>query len=126
MRLTLQASKAEFYAFVRGCSIGLGAVSMAKDLHHDLKLVVRTDSSAAKGIGSRRGVGKVRHLHTPCLWVQQRVFRKEVSIEKIPGPSNVADMGTKPLAANDMMKNLEASGISFRQGTHKLALKAAA
>ena len=52
----------EFYAFVRGCSIGLVAVSMAEDLHYDLRLVVRTDSSAAKGIGSRRGVGKVRHV----------------------------------------------------------------
>ena len=98
---------------------------MAKDLHRDLKLVVRTDSSAAKGIGSRRGVGKVRHLHTPCLWVQQRVFRKEITIEKIPGTSNVADMGTKPLAAADMMKNLAMCGISFRDGKHRLALKAA-
>ena len=42
--LATSVGEAEFYAFVRGCSIGLGAVSMAKDLHRDLKLVVRTDS----------------------------------------------------------------------------------
>ena len=65
--LATSVGEAEFYAFVRGCSIGLGAVSAAKDLHRDLKLVVRTDSSATKGIGSRRGVGKVRHLHTMSM-----------------------------------------------------------
>ena len=113
------------YAFVRGCSIGLGAVSMAKDLGRTLRLVIRTDSSAAKGISTRRGVGKVRHLHTPCLWVQQRIFRKDLTVEKVAGPQNVADLGTKPLASADMHRYLSMCGISFRSGRHGLALRAA-
>ena len=117
--------EAEFYAFVRGCSIGLGAVSMAKDLGQSMRLVVRTDSSAAKGIASRRGVGKVRHLHTPCLWVQQRVFRRDLAVEKVAGPLNVADLGTKPLAAAEMHTFLARCGISFKEGRHGLALRAA-
>ena len=98
---------------------------MTKDLGYDSKLVIKTDSSAAKGIGSRRGVGKLRHLHTACLWVQRRLFRREVSIDKILGPSNVADMGTKPLAAADTIKHLTFSGIGFRDGRHSLDLKTA-
>ena len=123
--IATSVGEAEFYAFVRGCSIGLGAISMARDLGQTCKLVLRTDSSAAKGISSRRGVGKVRHLHTPCLWVQQRVFKKELAVEKVPGPENVADMGTKPLNAAEIEKNLRQCGIYFKGGRHHLALRAA-
>ena len=98
---------------------------MAKDLGQNLKLVIRTDSSAAKGIAGRWGVGKVRHLHTPTLWVQQRVFRKDLAVEKVAGPANVADLGTKPLAAADMHRCLTQCGICFRDGRHGLALDAA-
>ena len=97
---------------------------MAKDLGRTLRLVIKTDSSAAKGIASRRGVGKVRHLHTPCLWVQQRIFRRDLSVEKVPGPQNVADLGTKPVAAADMHRMLTMCGVSFRGGRHDLALRA--
>ena len=85
---------------------------MTKDLGYDFKLVIKTDSSAAKGIGSRRGVGKLRHLQTTCLWVQQRVFRKEVSAGKILGLSNLIHMRTRPLAADDMIEHLTC-GIGF-------------
>ena len=98
---------------------------MAKDLGQSMGLVVRTDSSAAKGIASRRGVSKVRHLHTPCLWVQQRVFRRDLTVEKVAGPLNVADLGTKPLAAAEMHTFLARCGISFKEGRHGLALRAA-
>ena len=113
--IATSVGEAEFYAFVRGCSIGLGAIAMSKDLGRSFKLVIRTDSSAAKGIATRRGVGKVRHLHTPCLWVQQRVFRKDLSVEKIPGPQNVADLGTKPLAATEMHRMLQMCGIVLKK-----------
>ena len=122
--IATSVGEAEFYAFVRGCSIGLGAVSMVRDLGRQLRLVIRTDSTAAKGIASRRGAGKVRHIHTPTLWVQQRVFRKDLSVEKVAGPENVADMGTKPLASADMMRMLAKCDITFRGGRHSLALRA--
>ena len=36
------------------------------------------DSSAAKGIASRRGLGKVRHIEVHQLWLQDKVQKKEV------------------------------------------------
>ncbi len=111
-------------ALVKGSSVGLGAVAMAKDLGEDVKLVVETDSSAAKGIGLRRGVGKVRHLHTPLLWVQKRAQRGDLELKKVNGKYNVADLGTKFLTASEMEKHLFACGFTFEGGQSSLALRA--
>ena len=50
---------------------------MASDLGADLDLDVFVDATAGKGIATRRGVGKVRHLHTFTLWVQKLVQDKD-------------------------------------------------
>ena len=42
---------------------------MAKDLAFTLDPRVMIDASAAKGIASRRVVGKVRHLHMSTVWL---------------------------------------------------------
>ena len=61
----------EFHAAVKTASRVLGGSAMAKDLALTLDPRVVIDASAAKGIASRRGVGKVRHLHVGTLWLQQ-------------------------------------------------------
>lgn len=62
-------------------------------------LVANTDSAAAKGMCSRLGVGKVRHLEMRWLWVQDQVLEKRLSVGKIPGERNKADLNTKALTA---------------------------
>ena len=69
----LSSCESEFLALVKAGSIGMGAKAMAKDFGMDLKLKLETDSSGAKGVAARRGVGRIRHLHTPLLWLQRRV-----------------------------------------------------
>ena len=46
---------------------------MCKDLGIDFNCEVQTDASAAKGIVTRVGLGKVRHLETNQLWLQAKV-----------------------------------------------------
>ena len=122
--VALSSGEAEFSAFVKGTSIGLGAVSLFEDLGAGtLRLVVETDSSAAKGIASRRGVGKVRHLHTPLLWVQNLVAQKKLDVRKIDGKKNIADLGTKDLDQSKMQQFLSGCGYEFRNGRHPLALE---
>ena len=58
----MSVGEAEFYAFVKGCCIGLGGISMCRDFGRRYELIIHTDSSAAKGIVGRRGAGKVRGL----------------------------------------------------------------
>ena len=50
-------------ALLRGGSIGVGAKAMAEDFGQQFGLDLETDSSAAEGVATRTGVGKIRHLH---------------------------------------------------------------
>ena len=54
-----------------------------------------TDSSAAKGMASRRGAGQVRHIHCPALWLQQVISRRRLTIKKRAGAVLSPDIGTK-------------------------------
>ncbi len=48
-----------------------------------LKIDLETDSPDAKGIATRRGVGKVQHLEVRTLWLQDQVDRGRVRPKKI-------------------------------------------
>ena len=53
------------------------------------------DASSAIAIATRSGVGSVRHLAARYLWVQREVESNSFSVEKVAGPRNPADLGTK-------------------------------
>jgi len=112
-------------ALVKGASVSFGAKAMAKDVGRDIDISLDTDASAAKGIACRRGFGKVRHLHTPLLWVQQKVDEGLV-VRKIGGKDNVADMGTKYLAGPDIQRYMKECGFSMKEGKSVLAKEVAA
>ena len=59
-----------------------------------VEMIARTDSSVARAIAQRAGVGRVRHLHTSCLWIQMRTANKELKVLQIPTDINPADAGT--------------------------------
>ena len=60
------------------------------------------DSSAAKSIASRVGLGKVRHLKVKYFWIQDMVKTKRVQLRKVPGTENPADNLTKPKSRKEM------------------------
>ena len=69
--LSLSSGEAEFYGAVR-CACGtLRLKSLMSDLSLDVKAELVTDSSACKGLCSRRGAGRIRHIHCPALWLQR-------------------------------------------------------
>ena len=59
------------------------------------KLMLKLDSSSARSILSRQGVGRIRHVEVACLWAQQWVKEKEVQLLTEPTASNQADLNTK-------------------------------
>ncbi len=93
--VALSSGEAEFNGVVRGAGVGLGYQSLLRDLGIQVGLRVWTDSSAAIGICSRQGLGKLRHLDTHTLWVQQAVRSRRVDLRKIAGEVNPADLLTK-------------------------------
>ena len=56
---------------------------MTADLGLKFDLDLETDSSAAKGVASRRGVGKIRHIEMNQLWLQEKVANKDVAVIKV-------------------------------------------
>ena len=79
-------------------------------------LILRSDSSAALGIIGRRGFGKVRHIEIGYLWLQDVVSMKRLSVRKVKGVDNPADLGTKHLKSEDIAKHLKFLGFHFQGG----------
>ena len=114
------SGEAEYYGLVKDSSTAIGLKSMMADLGIDLGLGVKTDASAAKGIASRKGIGKVRHIEVCQLWLQDKVRLGEIAIINVDGKDNAADALTKPLSAEGRVKHLKMLDQSCEQGRHKL------
>ncbi len=121
---TLSSGEAEFVANTKGGSVALGMQSMARDFGDELTLDLRTDSSASKGMASRIGLGKVRHLDTALLWLQHHVNQKKIRLHKEPGSENLADVGTKDVPEVTMKKMMSLMGFKEASGRHPKALAA--
>ena len=105
---SLSVAESQFYGGVKGGSMLLGAKSTMIDFGENVaQCVLGTDSSSAKSITERRGAGRIRHLHCPMLWLQERVDSGEVRAEKRKGVDNTADIGTKAVTARVLRKTVE-------------------
>ena len=82
----------------------------------DADLTLRSDATAAIGMVGREGLGKVRHLATSDLWVQQRARKGELSIAKWPGEDNPADLCTKGLSPEATARHLATIGYVAEEG----------
>ena len=91
----LSSGEAEYYAMVGGAAEALGFQALAADLGWKLGVRLWTDSKAGKGMVSRRGLGKMRHVEARYLWLQQAVKKKRLTLAKIWGKANPADHLTK-------------------------------
>ena len=104
--VALSSGEAEHYAMVKGTIEGVGLQSLAKDLGWNLELRLFVDSSAAKAIASKKGLGKVRHLEVRHLWLQQAVRENKVTLRKVEGTKNHSGLMTKGLGITDIEKHL--------------------
>ena len=122
--IALSSGEAEFYGIVKGGSVGLGIKSVLEDLGVRRKIRVNTDSSAAKGIVMRKGLGKVRHIEVNQLWIQDRVAKGDIELCKVPGTENLADALTKAVENEDLRWHLGKTGQTIADGRHELAPEA--
>ena len=100
----------------QGAAHALGFRSMAKDLDFNFDLVVHSDAVAAIGIARRRGIGRVRHLSTTDLWVQEKIRNGDIQLLKIDGKENPADLFTKYLPRPLLDKHLLRLGVQKEEG----------
>ena len=90
----------------------MGVRSVAADLGWNFGLRVYVDSSAAKAISSRTGIGRVRHLEVRFLWLQDVVRKRIVQILKVRGSENPADVLTKVKSFGDAIELLRVVHVS--------------
>ena len=115
--VTLSSGEAEFYGLVKASGAGLGHQSLLRDLGLEMPLCVWTDSTAALGIATRSGLGKLRHLETHTLWVQDKVRTGAFAVRKVAGEVNPADLFTKHLPSKEKIHQLTALfGCEYREG----------
>jgi hypothetical protein len=62
--IALSTGESEYYALVKGGSTGLGLQSLLADFGIETRVVIESDSNAAKGTVNRVGLGKARHIQT--------------------------------------------------------------
>ncbi|CAK0826802.1 unnamed protein product [Prorocentrum cordatum] len=119
--VALSSAESEFYAIgsaaARGIAVRQVMVEIAElgaGLPADVKLIIRTDSDAARGMIHRVGCGRVRHLQTRYLWHQQALREKQFEIERVDGKKNPSDAGTKALDQEALQACMTNLGIVSR------------
>ena len=67
--IALSSGEAEYYGLVRGTAEAMGTKSILTDMGVTVSIRAFEDSVAARGIATRTGLGKVRHMEVNQLWV---------------------------------------------------------
>ena len=129
--IALSSGEAEYYGLISAVKASFGLQSALADLGLKFSLDVgyvpieiNMDSSAGIAIGSRRGLGKTKHIHTAFLWVQEMVTNQCVRLNKVGTKEMLADFLTKGVSQEILRYCMRGLNLYFRSGASKLALKA--
>ena len=102
--VSLSSGEAELQGIAYGAAQGLGLQALLKDVGWEVQLCVHSDATAAIGMCRRKGLGKVRHLATTDLWIQDKVRSRQNELRKVLGTENPADVLTKYVDKSTMEK----------------------
>ena len=119
--IALSSGEAELSGIGSGMAQALGIQTLAAYMGWILQPRVHSDATAAIGISKRRGLGKIRHLHTCDLWIQEQTKTERVLLEKVLGTDNPADIFTKYVDQASMTKHLTTMNCEYRDGRAKAA-----
>ena len=114
--VALSSGEAELYAMIKASSEVLGVQSLMKDWGIKLSGQILGDASACLGVIRRQGLGKLRHVNTSYLWVQEKAANKELVYDKVLGAWNPADLMTKYLNLPDIEKHMKTMELYFQGG----------
>ena len=118
--IALSSGESEYYGLVSGISQGLGEKAMLADWDISVDVQLWMDATAGIAIGSRRGLGRVKHIDTVFLWVQEVVRQGRVRIGKKDTKEMLADMLTK---GPEIEKFLNGMKFWYETGKHGLSFQ---
>ena len=99
---------------LKAASEGLCLKYLLQEIGEEKELRLRGDSSGAQGTSNRRSSGRVKHLQTRQLWLQEKVYAGEVTVEKIGRVVKWADALTHPWSAAEV-GHFDAMGVTSVQ-----------
>ena len=114
--VTLSSAEAELVAAVKMTTEAIGVAQLVKDWGIIADVRVYVDSSAAIGVASRKGNGKLRHVKVGMMWIQEKVEDKDISLIKVLGENNPADLMTKHLDQKKRERFVQMCGQRYREG----------
>ena len=105
--IALSSGEAEYYGLVSAASQTLGLQGILLDGGWNFNAHVWMDATAGIAIGSRRRLGRVKHIDTVFLWVQKVVTDGKISLgKKKPTKEMLADFLTKHVDAATMLNRM--------------------
>ena len=119
--IALSSGESELAAVTKAAAESMGIQSVLTDFGVKVKIEIHSDATAAIGICKRQGLGRVRHLATADLWIQQRIRFKELKLFKLPGTENPSDLMNKHKTAPEASRFMSMLGIRRLDGRPALA-----
>lgn len=119
--VSLSSGESEYYAIVKGASTAIGMKALFSEWHVPLGCTVLSDSSAARGMCSRRGLGKTRHVQTRYLWVQSKLHEREFDLVAVGTDKNFSDLCTKPMSQELCQTHMTNIGQHYVSGASSAA-----
>ena len=114
--IALSSAEAELYAINTGATEALHISNFLKEAPNMKKINIRiyTDSSSGKSMATRIGASKkaAKHIELKHLFIQQLVAHDLVRIVKINTINNPADIFTKYVATETLLRHTSDVGIS--------------
>ena len=117
--ISLSSAEAELHALCKAASEGLAVSNMGHEMYLGIPMRLSTDSSAARGIVQRTGVGKVKHLDIKSLWIQERESMGDFTCVKVPRLENWSDLMTHHWSEAEGDKHLAGMAVERRGHLHK-------
>ena len=106
--VALCSGEAELSSLVKGVGEVLCIYNLMKELLSvAVHVSAKCDSSAARGVAHRVGVGKLKHVEVKHFWIQEKVNNKLVEVTWIPRKHNPSDLLTHTLPPASFRRLLE-------------------
>ncbi len=115
------SGESEWYGLAKGSAADLGLLSTLRD--GGIGCVV--GQLGGERILVRQGLGRMRHVQTRCLWVQERAREGHLKVLPVRGKNSLADFFIKAVNGVLREKNLRMLGFVRvpASGKHKQVLR---
>ena len=100
--VALSSCESEYYSLVRCAGEAIGLREALREMQWDYSIRFWTDASAARGLALRTGGGQIKHMQARYYWLQECIKAGILTVEKIRGAVNPADLMTKHLDGTTM------------------------